>query len=275
MDEKGLAVALNARTYGNGPQAIVLSHGYGTDQSIWHNIVPVLATHFKVLVYDLAFSSNVDPKLYDLVRYSNFSAYAHDLTSILDELDIKDCVFIGHSMSAMIGCIAATQRPDLFTHLVLLNGSPRFLNDVNTAGYKGGFTQAQVDTIFDTIETNYTGWVQGFVPLAIGVDNASAIAKFEHTLLKMNSQVALSSAKVVFLSDNRDYLPHVCVPTTIIQSQNDAVVPNPVAQYMQEKLGAQANAKLRILNATGHFLQLTDPALLVQVLIEVINENKV
>ncbi|GFP84150.1 probable strigolactone esterase d14 homolog [Phtheirospermum japonicum] len=272
---KGLAATLNASTYGNGSQTIVLSHGYGANSSIWHNIIPLLAICFKVLVYDLAFSPNVKTKLYDPARYSNYSAYAQDLTCILDELKVKKSIFVGHSMSAMIGGIAATQRPGLFKHLVLLNGSPRYLND-EKARYKGGFSQYQVDSIFDSIKKNYTAWVQGFAPVAIGVNNKDAILEFKRSLLRLSSQVALSTAKVVFLSDYRDVLPRVGVPTTIIQSQSDTIVPNPVAQYMQRKLGAQAKAKLRILNTTGHFLQLTDPALLVRVLKEVIiNANKV
>lgn len=125
---RGLAQALNAQTYGNGTQTIVLSHGFGSDQRAWHYLVPALACYFKVLVFDLVISPNVNPSLYDPVKYSDFSAYAHDLTCILDELHVKKSVFVGHSMSAMIGGIAATKRPDLFQHLVLISGSPRSLS---------------------------------------------------------------------------------------------------------------------------------------------------
>ncbi|KAL3632385.1 hypothetical protein CASFOL_025369 [Castilleja foliolosa] len=260
----GLAAALNAHTYGNGSQTIVLSNGYGTDQSVWHYIVPVLAIYFKVLVYDLAFSPNVDPKLYDPVRYSNFSAYAHDLTSILDELDIKESIFVGHSMSAMIGCIAATQRPDLFSHLVLLNGSPRYLND---RGYNGGSTRAQLDSIFNSIKTNYTGWVQSFVPSAIGVNNTAAIQEFKSSLLRWRPQVALHVARTVFLKDNRRVLPYVHVPSTIIQSKEDIFVPKSVPYYIKRKLGGPA--RVRILKTKGHFPHLTAPSRLLRVLKEI------
>lgn len=132
MDElskcgSGILEALNTRVYGNATNTLVLSHGFGVDQTVWQFIIPVLACYFKVVVYDLVFSPNVSPKLYDPKRYShNFSAYAEDLICILDQLHVKETVFIGHSMSAMIGCIAATKRPQLFQHLILLNGSPRY-----------------------------------------------------------------------------------------------------------------------------------------------------
>ncbi|GFP84149.1 probable strigolactone esterase d14 [Phtheirospermum japonicum] len=257
----GLAAALNAHTYGNGSQTIVLSHGYGTDQSVWHYILPVLAIYFKVLVYDLAFSPNVNPKLYDPVRYSNYGAYAQDLTSVLDELKVKDSIFVGHSMSAMIGGIAATRRPDLFRHLVWLNGSPRYLNDT---GYNGGSTRVQLDSIFNSIKTNYAGWVQSFVPAAIGVNNTAAIEEFKSSLLRWSPQVALQTARAVFLKDYRRVLPYVHVPSTIIQSKEDIIVPKSVAYYIKRKLGAPA--RVRVLKTKGHFPHLTVPSRLLRVL---------
>lgn len=118
--------ALNAHVYGNGTQTLVLAHGYGSDQTVWHYLIPILACYFKVVVFDLVFSPNVDPKLYDSKRYSsNFNAYAEDLLCLLDALNVKKTIYMGHSMSAMVGCIAATKRQRLFQHLILLSGSPR------------------------------------------------------------------------------------------------------------------------------------------------------
>lgn len=124
----GIVQALNSNVYGNGTQTLVLSHGFGADQTVWHLLIPYLACFFKVIVYDLAFSPNVDPKLYNSKTYSNFDAYASDFLCLMDEMEVSKAVFVGHSMSAMIGCVAATRRPELFRHLILLNGSPRSLS---------------------------------------------------------------------------------------------------------------------------------------------------
>ena len=118
----GIIEALNATVHGNGTRTLVLSHGFGLDQTVWHYLIPYLACYFKVVVFDLIF---VNPNLYDPKRYSSFDSYAQDLVSLLDQLNVKRTIYLGHSMSAMIGCIAATERPDLFEHLILLGASPR------------------------------------------------------------------------------------------------------------------------------------------------------
>lgn len=123
---ESIVKALNAHVYGNGTQALVLAHGFGSDQTVWHHLIPYFAYFFKVVVFDLVFSANVDPKFYDPDKYSNFKGYSQDLVCLLDHLKVNNTVYVGHSMSAMIGCLAATKRPELFQHLILLSGSPRY-----------------------------------------------------------------------------------------------------------------------------------------------------
>uniref|UniRef100_A0A5B7A6D0 AB hydrolase-1 domain-containing protein n=1 Tax=Davidia involucrata TaxID=16924 RepID=A0A5B7A6D0_DAVIN len=257
----GLVEALNTRVYGNGTQTLVLSHGFGSDQTVWHYLVPCLAYYFKVVVFDLVFSANVNPKLYDPKKYSNFDFYAQDLICILDQLNVKNSIYVGHSMSAMIGCIAATKRPQLFQHLILLSGSPRYLN---AKGYYGGFERSSIETIFKDINQNFSGWVQSFAQSAVGNNDRMAITEFESSLVRMKPEIALSVAKTVFLSDLRRVLPQVQVPSTIIQSEKDIVVPESVAFYMKRKLGG--HARVKILKTQGHFPQLTAYPLLLHVL---------
>ncbi|XP_027349372.1 strigolactone esterase D14-like [Abrus precatorius] len=257
----GMACALNANFYGNGTQTLVLSHGFGTDQTVWHYLIPFLACYFKVLVFDLAFTPNVNSTLYDSKKYSNFDGYAHDLVSLLDELNLNKTIYVGHSMSAMIGCIAATRKPQLFEHLVLLGGSPRYQNE---EGYEGGFNEPKLDEIFESISKNFSKWAHSFAPDAVGVNNPSAVSEFEHSLLRMNPSIALEVAKTIFLSDLRTILPQVHVPCTIIQTKNDTIVPVSVASYMKKNLGTHSEVK--ILQTQGHFPQLTAYCLLLKVL---------
>ncbi|XP_021804807.1 strigolactone esterase D14-like [Prunus avium] len=258
----GIVQALNTHVYGNGSQTLVLAHGFGSDQTVWHFLIPFLACYFKVVVFDLVFSPNVDPKLYDPERYdSNFGAYAEDLLCLLDRLNVNKTVYLGHSMSAMVGCIASIQRPHLFQHLILLGGSPRYLN---TTRYNGGFTRAELDAFFNQLDQNFSNWVLSFAPIAIGVKDTSAIAEFENSLGRMAPKIAVSVARTVFLSDLRRILPQVVVPSSIIQSRKDFVVPKTVAFYMKKRLGGPARVK--ILNTEGHFPQLTVYPLLLKVL---------
>ncbi|OVA16453.1 hypothetical protein BVC80_8485g8 [Macleaya cordata] len=240
----GLVESLNARVYGNGSETLVLSHGFGVDQTVWHFILPYLACYFKVVIFDMVFSPNVKPSLYDPKRYSDFDSYAEDLVNLLDQLKVNKTIYLGHSMSAMIGCIAATERPDLFTHLILLGGSPRYLNDV---GYTGGFERSDIESILNEMNHNFSNWVTNFSPKAVGVYDTNAVKEFKSSLERMKPGIALEVAKTVFLSDLRYVLKQVKnIPCTIIQSEKDIVVPKSVAFYMQEMLGSKNNTTVEI-----------------------------
>ncbi|KAM1109347.1 hypothetical protein EV1_008858 [Malus domestica] len=164
-------------------------------------------------------------------------------------------------MTAMVGCIASVQRPQLFQHLILLSGSPRYLN---TTAYTGGFTRPQLDALFNEIGNNFTSWVPSFAPTPIGVNDTRAITEFENSLGRMSPRIAVRVARVVFLSDLRRILPQIIVPSSIIQSRKDFIVPKSVAFYMKKKLGGPA--KVKIINTEGHFPQLTAYLLLLKVL---------
>ncbi|XP_077210034.1 strigolactone esterase D14-like [Tasmannia lanceolata] len=260
-EQGGVVAALNARIYGYGNQTLVLSHGFGADQTVWHYILPYLAYYFKVVVFDMVFSANVKPNLYNKERYLKFDSYASDLTSLLDELNVSSTIYLGHSMSAMVGCIAANKRPHLFKHLILLGGSPRYLN---AEGYVGGFQRSDVETILQYMKHNFSNWASSFAPKAIGVNNPTSIQEFKFSLGRMKPDIALHVAKTVFLSDLRRVLGKVKVPCTIIQSQKDIVVPKHVAFYMKKRLGGKS--KVEILKTEGHLPQLTAYPLLLNVL---------
>ncbi|CAN6716782.1 unnamed protein product [Malus baccata var. baccata] len=115
-------------------------------------------------------------------------------------------VYLGHSMAAMVGCIASVQRPQLFQHLILLSGSPRYLN---TTAYTGGFTRPQLDALFNQIGKNFTSWVPSFAPTPIGVNDTRAITEFENSLGRMSPRIAVRVDRVVFLSDLRRILPQI------------------------------------------------------------------
>lgn len=135
---------------------------------------------------------------------------------------------------------------------------------LNKTRYNGGFTRTELDAFFNQINQNFSNWVLSFAPIAIGVKDTSAIAEFENSLGRMTPKIAVSVARTVFLSDLRRILPQVVVPSSIIQSRKDFIVPKTVAFYMKKRLGGPARVK--ILNTEGHFPQLTVHPLLLKVL---------
>ncbi|XWS59308.1 hypothetical protein CRYUN_Cryun08bG0110700 [Craigia yunnanensis] len=231
----------------------------------WQFLIPLLAYYFKVVVFDMVFSPNVNPELYDPKRYySNFNGYADDLMCLLDQLHVEKTIYLGHSMSATVGCMAAINRPQLFTHLILLSGSPRYMN---YEGYYGGFERSEINAVYKNIDENFLGWIQDFAPKAVGVNNTAEIAKFKNSLGRMKPEIALNVARTVFSSDLRQKLPQVVVPCTIIQSKKDYIVPESVAFYMKSKLGS-GDAEVKMLKTEGHFPHLTAYNLLLKVLKE-------
>ncbi|KAI4350882.1 hypothetical protein L6164_005289 [Bauhinia variegata] len=260
--EKSLSTALNATTIGSGTETIVFAHGFGTDQSIWDKITPFFAQNYCVVVFDWPFSGAVkDQSLYDPVKYSSYEAFADELISLLDELNLKDTIFVGHSMSGMIGCIASVKRPRLFKRLVLLAASPRYLN---TEDYEGGFRNSDVEMLLSSIESDYENWASGFASIAVDPTDALSVAKFEKCLKSMRAEVALPLAKSIFYSDYRDLLDKVETPCTIVQTTKDLAVPHSAAVYMEKKI--KGKSTLEIIDTQGHFPQLTAHLRLVEVL---------
>ncbi|XP_014506151.1 probable strigolactone esterase DAD2 [Vigna radiata var. radiata] len=251
--EKRLSTGLNARSIGSGKETIVLCHGFGTDQSIWHKIIPLLAESYTLVVFDWPFSGAVtDKSLYEHAKYTSFEPYADDLITVIDEMDLNCVTFVGHSMSAMIGCIASIKRPHLFNNLILVTASPRY---INTDDYFGGFERSSIDEMVSTVELQYESWCSAYAPIAVDKNDGASVEKFLSCLKSMDSEVAVSLAKTVFYSDYRDMLEKVETPCTIIQSSNDMAVPVGIGQYLEKKI--KGVATLQIIDMIGHFPQLT------------------
>ncbi|XP_008793437.2 strigolactone esterase D14-like [Phoenix dactylifera] len=252
---------MNAKIIGSAGQTLVLAHGYGGSQSVWDYVLPDLAQRYRVVVFDWSFSGSIEPPIdFDTSRYSSYGAFSEDLISLMDDMNLREITFVGHSMAGMIGCIAAVKRPDLFAQLVLLGASPRYLN---AEGYEGGLKRTEVDEILTAIESNFRTWAKTFCPPLIGVDHPDSIEKFERDFLRMRPEIAVSVARMVFMSDFRDVLEKVEVRCTIVQCTDDIVVPMTVAYYMQSKIKGRVSLELV---ESGHCPQLTAPQLLIDIL---------
>ncbi|MED6224012.1 hypothetical protein PIB30_079647 [Stylosanthes scabra] len=266
IPKTALSALLKTRIEGSESETIVFAHGYGTDQSIWDKIVPLLSQNYRVVVFDWPFAGSVKHEnLYDPLKYASFEAFSDDLITLVTEIGIKSATFVGHSMSGMIGCIASLKRPDLFKRLVLVCASPRFLN--NSADFEGGFKNSDVEQLISAMENNYEEFASHFASMiADGAkgDNIVTVDKYKKGLIKMGAEVALPLAKTVFYSDYRELLDKVETPCTIIQTTNDKAVPRSVGLYMQNKIKGETT--LEFIDTTGHFPQLTSHLKFVEVL---------
>lgn len=246
---------LNATWSGVGDQVVMLSHGFGSDQGAWQHIRPSLDAHFRVLSYNLAGCGNNGALSYNPELHNSLFGYADDLLSLLDELQVQRVRYVGHSVSGMIGMIAASARPGLFERLVLLQPSPRYLNDASS-GYSGGFEQGDLDALYAAMATNYQSWAAGFVPMVMGVSDEHVLARFSETLFKIRPDIARHILRMIFQSDHRDVVPRVTTPTRLIHSRKDVAVPVAVAQWLNAHVAGSA---LEILELEGHLPHLTQP----------------
>ncbi|XWS24119.1 hypothetical protein CRYUN_Cryun28dG0073400 [Craigia yunnanensis] len=253
--------ALNVRVVGSGEKILVLAHGFGTDQSAWQRIVPFFTPYYRIILYDLVCAGSVNPDYFDFRRYTTLDAYVDDLLNILDALGVDRCAYVGHSFSAMIGILASIRRPELFSKLILIGASPRFLNDKD---YHGGFEQGEIEKVFSAMEANYEAWVNGFAPLAVGADVPTAVREFSRTLFNMRPDISLFVSRTVFNSDLRGVLGLVRVPCCVVQTAKDVSIPASVAEYLRTHLGGRTT--IEILKTEGHLPHLSAPALLAQVL---------
>ncbi|GAV58756.1 LOW QUALITY PROTEIN: Abhydrolase_6 domain-containing protein, partial [Cephalotus follicularis] len=247
----------NVKVVGSGEKVIVLGHGFGTDQSVWKHT----SSTNTVLCY-------MTIRVFDFDRYSALEGFVYDLLAILEELQIRSSIFVGHSISGMIGIIASITRPDLFAKLILIAASPRFLNDVD---YYSGFEQWDAEQLFEAIRSNFTAWCSGFAPLNVGGDLDSIVVEFSRTLFNMRSDITLSLFQTIFRSDIRPMLGFVTIPCHILQSRKDMAVPLRVFKYIHQHLGG--DSMVEVISTEGHLLQLSSPDIVVPVILNHIRND--
>lgn len=233
---------------GSGPRTVVLGNGFGTTQAVWRRLLPWLEARARVVRFDWP----IDPGHFDHQRYSSLDAYATDLLAVIAETSAAPCILIGHSMSGMIGMLAGKARPEAFEKIIMINPSPRYINDDT---YHGGFSQEDVSALIKAVSDNYLAWVENFAPAMVGADAGSPeVQEFADGLLGMRPDVAMSMAVTLFQSDLRDRLEGFSVPTAIIQSTHDPAVPVAVADYLHRHW---PNSRVIPLEASGHLPHLT------------------
>jgi sigma-B regulation protein RsbQ len=251
------AVARNNVTV-HGPEtgpAMLLAHGFGCDQNMWRYVWPEFAEDHRVVLFDHVGAGGSDLAAFDRARYTSLGAYAEDVLDICRELDLRDVVFVGHSVSAMVGVLAAATEPERFASLVLVAPSPRYIDD---EGYTGGFTSQDIEELLESMDSNYLGWSSAMAPVIMGNDGRPELGEeLTASFCATDPDIARQFARVTFTSDNRDDLPRVRVPSLVLQCSHDPIAPEAVGRYVAERL---PESELVLLEATGHCPNLSAPA---------------
>ena len=244
----------NVQVGGHGARPMLFAHGFGCDQGMWRHVAPAFAADHRVVLFDHVGAGGSDIAAFDRVRYGSLSGYADDVLEICEELDLRDVVFVGHSVSAMIGVLAAVEEPERFARLVLVGPSPRYVDD---EGYRGGFSREDIEGLLDSLDSNYLGWSAAMAPVIMGNTERPELAtELTNSFCRTDPDIARRFARVTFLSDNRTDLDRVRTPTLVLQCTDDAIAPEAVGEYVTRSIPTAQMVKLR---ATGHCPNLSAP----------------
>jgi sigma-B regulation protein RsbQ len=237
----------------DGP-VIVFAHGFGCDQNMWRFVVPAFAGNYRTVLFDLVGAGGSDLSAYDPQRYSTLDGYAIDVLEVLHALDVHHVIFVGHSVSAMIGVLAANREPRRFSALVLVGPSPRYVDD---GDYVGGFTEQDIESLLATLDSNYLGWSAAMAPAIMGNPGRPHLGEeLTASFCRTDPEIQKRFARTTFLSDNRADLALVKLPTLILQCSADIIASDSVGEYVRAQIPGSVLTKL---DATGHCPNLSAP----------------
>jgi sigma-B regulation protein RsbQ len=244
----------NVKVSGRGTTPMMFAHGFGCDQNMFRLLTPAFEDDYRIVLFDHVGSGGSDLSAFERQKYSSLHGYASDLLDICRELDLRDVVFIGHSVAAMIGALAANADPSRFSRLVMIGPSPRYIND---EGYVGGFEASDIEGLLDSLDSNYLGWSGTMAPVIMGNPERPELSEeLTNSFCRTDPEIARQFARTTFLSDNRADLARVQVPTLVLQCSSDVIAPQSVGEYVHAHV---ARSELVLLRATGHCPNLSAP----------------
>ncbi len=244
----------NVKIIGQGEQTIMLAHGFGCEQSMWQYIAPDLAEKYKIVMFDYVGAGGSDISAYNSKKYSTAHGYKQDIFDVIEELNLKNIHFVGHSVSSMIGMLAAIEKPELFSKFIMIGPSPCYLNE---PGYIGGFEATDIADLLMMMEMNFSGWASYLAPIVTDPEKDSRQTEdIEKSFVSVDPKIAREFAEMTFLSDHRESLASMTIPTLIIQCSDDSIVPIEVGEYLHANL---PDSKMEVMEVKGHYPHMSKP----------------
>jgi sigma-B regulation protein RsbQ len=244
----------NVKVKGKGSQAIVFAHGFGCDQNLWRYVAPAFEDDYKVVLFDHVGAGASDLTAFVPKKYEKLDGYADDIIEIVRSLELKDIIFVGHSVSALMGIIAYHKAPELFKSLVMVAPSPCYIDE---GDYVGGFSKPQIEELLESLDQNHLGWSMTMAPVIMGnADRPELGDELANSFCRTNPEIATHFARTTFLSDGRQFLSSVNIPSLILQCSDDVIAPKVVGEYMHRQM---KGSTLVIMKATGHCPNLSAP----------------
>jgi sigma-B regulation protein RsbQ len=245
----------NINVTGSGGRTILFAPGYGCDQTMWRFVTPAFEDEYRVVLFDYVGAGKSDTAAYSRQKYGTLGAYAHDVLDIVDAIEGEPVIFVGHSVSALIGVLASLQRPQAFASLVLVGPSPCYVND---GQYVGGFSRSDIEGLLKMLDDNHLGWSKKMAPAIMkNPEHPELAQELANSFCRTDPRIAKHFGRVTFLSDNRADLCRVTVPTLVMQCSQDDIAPDSVGEYVHRNISGSSFVKLQ---ATGHCPHMSAPA---------------
>jgi sigma-B regulation protein RsbQ len=261
--KKNISVRNNVKSFGEGIQPMMFAHGFGCDQNMWRFITPAFEKEYRIILFDYVGAGKSDIGSYNSERYSSLQGYAQDVLDICAELKLNDVVFVGHSVSSMIGLLAAVETPAYFSNMIMVGPSPCYIND---EGYVGGFERNDIEGLLETMEKNYIGWANFLAPnIMANKERPELSEELTESFCSTDPLIANQFAKATFFSDNRKDLTKLKTPSLILQCSEDIIAPAEVGNYLHQNL---PQSTLKLMKATGHCPHMSEPEETIQLIKE-------
>lgn len=246
---------------GKGSQVIMFAHGFGCDQNMWRYVAPAFEDNYKIVLFDHVGAGGSDFSEFNPQKYDKLEGYADDIIELATTLKLQDVIFVGHSVSALIGIIASQKSSGLFKSLVLVAPSPSYIND---GDYIGGFTKPEINELLESLDNNHLGWSMAMAPIVMAnLDRNELGEELAHSFCRSDPQILKHFARTTFLSDKRELLSSVKIPSLIMQCSNDVIAPESVGEYMHQQM---SSSQLVLMKATGHCPNLSAPEETIEVI---------
>jgi sigma-B regulation protein RsbQ len=244
----------NVKVFGKGTQPILFAHGFGCDQNMWRFVTPAFEDDYRIILFDYVGSGKSDLSTWDPHRYANLDGYAEDVLDICRTLDLTNVIFVGHSVSSMVGVLAANRAPERFSRLIMVGPSPRYINDTD---YVGGFERADIEGLLDLMDKNYIGWANFLAPVVMkNADRPELTEELHESFCSTDPKITRRFAETTFFSDNRADVLKLRVPSLIMQCSEDAIAPIEVGNFLHRTI---PGSTLRLMKATGHCPHISHP----------------
>lgn len=254
----------NVKVFGKGTQPLMFAHGFGCDQNMWRLVTPAFEQDYRIILFDYVGSGKSDLQAYSAERYGDLNGYTRDVLDICAELELTRVVFVGHSVSGVVGMLASIREPERFDRLILIGPSPCYIND--PPAYVGGFERADIKGLLDMMEKNYIGWANFLAPVVMkNQERPELTRELEESFCSTDPRIARRFAEATFFSDNRSDVPRVTIPSLIMQCSEDAIAPLGVGDYLHRHL---PQSTLRVMKATGHCPHMSHPDETIQIIKE-------